>query len=94
MTQTLHILAPDSEIRRWTSDPDRFHNNRPTRKARLLYICRPVTVGVLSEYISTEIKSVIALVDTLEEGTHGIDIEFSPLQLRLIFNRIESALAV
>ncbi|MFT7639571.1 MAG: hypothetical protein ACI9G1_001307, partial [Pirellulaceae bacterium] len=34
-TQVLHALAPDNDIRGWTSSDDHFHNNRPTRRARL-----------------------------------------------------------
>jgi Predicted pPIWI-associating nuclease len=92
MTQVLHILAPDAEIRRWTSDPRQFNNGRPTRETRLLYICQPIANGALSDYIRTDIRSVIALGNVLQEGTHGVDADFSPLQFRLIFNRIEGAL--
>jgi predicted pPIWI-associating nuclease len=92
MTQVLHILAPDAEIRRWTSDPRYFHNGKPTREIRLLYICQPIANGALSDFIRADIRSVIALGNVLQEGTHGIDADFSALELRLIFNRIEGAL--
>lgn len=93
MTQVLHTLAPDAEIRRWTSDPLRFHKGKPTRETRLLYICQPIANGALSEYIRADIRSVIALADVLQDGTHGVDTDFSALQFRLIFNRIEGALS-
>jgi hypothetical protein len=92
MTQVIKILAPDTEIRQWTSDPGHFPNGRPTREIRLRYICRPVASGALLDYILADIRSVIALGNVLQEGTHGVDADFSPLQFRLIFNRMESAL--
>ena len=92
MTHVLHTLAPDTEIFQWTSDPRRFNNGRPTRETRLLYICQPVAVGALSDYVAAEIKSVLALGNVFQKGTHGIGVEFSPLQLQLVFSRIEGAL--
>jgi hypothetical protein len=92
MTQVLHILAPDEAVRRWTSDPRHFPNGKPSRESRLLYICQSIANGALSDYILAEIRSVIALHNVLQKGTHGIDADFSPLQFRLIFNRIEGTI--
>ena len=92
MTHILHRLAPDKEVSKWTSDPNRFHNDKPTRESRFLYICQGVTPGALSDYFAAEAKSVIALANVLQKGTHGLGVEFSPFQLQLILNRIEGIL--
>src|SRR5258705_4205619 len=43
-THLIHILAPDNEIKNWATDNTFFdEKGRPTRKARLLYICRNIT---------------------------------------------------
>jgi hypothetical protein len=91
-THVLHFLAPDEQICKWTSDPCRFHNGRPTRKSRFLYLFRPATSGALSDYLFAEITSLVALANVLQEGTHGIGVHLSPLELKLIFDRIEGAL--
>ena len=92
ITQVMQALAPTAKVLTWTSDPARFHNGKPTRQTRLLYICQSVAGGALSNYIDAKIKSVVALADVLQKGTHGIGVEFSSLELQLIFNGIEEVL--
>ena len=88
----MHALAPTAKVLEWTTDRARVPNGRPTRQTRLLYICQSVAGGALSDYFATKMKSVIALMDVLQKGTHGIGVEFSPLEMRLILNGIEEFL--
>ncbi|PZR74389.1 MAG: hypothetical protein DLM73_08035 [Chthoniobacterales bacterium] len=92
MTQVMHALAPTAKVLKWTSDPNQLHNGNPTRRARLLYICQSVTAGPLSEYMNLKIKSVAALADVVQKGTHEIGFQLSPLELQLMFNGAEEAL--
>jgi len=41
-THIIHTLAPDNAIKVWSNNPEHFFEGRPTRKARLLFICRGV----------------------------------------------------
>ena len=93
MTHILHRLAPDKEIFEWTSDPSRFYKGKPTRESRFLYVCQGVPPNALSGYFTAEAKSLIALAKVLQKGTHGLGVEFSPLQLQVILNRIEGMLS-
>jgi predicted pPIWI-associating nuclease len=91
-TQVIHLLAPDDKVMKWTCDPSLYHNSKPTREARLRYICSPATTPALADFIHKDVRSVLALAKVFQEGTHAVELVLSPLQVRLIFIRIESAL--
>jgi len=91
-TQVLHALAPDKEIQDWTSKSNHFHENRPTRRARLLFICRHIDCNPLSKFIQDDVKAALSLVDALNSGTHGVESHLSDAQLASIVARMESLL--
>ena len=91
-THVIHTLAPDADVKRWTTDPRRFHQGRPTRETRLLYICSPVAAGPLSDFVVTDVQSILALAKLFQHGTHAIEPTLSPVQMRLIFRRLEGVL--
>ncbi|TWU01441.1 pPIWI-associating nuclease domain-containing protein [Neorhodopirellula pilleata] len=89
-TQVLHGLAPDEEIKVWTSDKSHFHNNRPTRRARLLYICRRFSCDPLTKFVEDDVRAALTLVDSLNAGTHVVESKLTPFQLEAIVYRMES----
>ncbi|MEO0770904.1 MAG: hypothetical protein AAFY72_16030, partial [Cyanobacteria bacterium J06649_4] len=89
-THVLHYFAPDNDIKSWSSDPNHYHNNRPTRRARVLYICRRFSNGPLTKFVEADVKATLALVDSLNSGTHGIESKFSEAQLQAVVCRMES----
>lgn len=91
-TQVLHALAPDDDIRGWTSSDDHFHNNRPTRRARLLYICRHIDCDPLSRFVQDDVRAALSFVDSLHSGTHVVESRLSEVQLASIVSRMESLL--
>ena len=91
-TQVLHALAPDDDIRGWTSNDDHFHNNRPTRRARLLFICRHIDCDPLSRFVQDDVRAALSFVDSLNSGTHVVESRLSPVQLASIVSRMESLL--
>jgi hypothetical protein len=60
LTQVLHALAPDNEVFKWTSKPELFHNNRPTREARLLFICRNINDAPLSRFVKDDVRAYLS----------------------------------
>lgn len=89
-TQVLHGLAPDAEIKAWTNDKTHFHNNRPTRRARLLYICRKFSCDPLTKFVEDDVRAALTLVDSLNAGTHVVESKLTPFQLEAIVYRMES----
>ena len=88
VTHILHQLAPDAAIRAWTNDPKYFDNGRPTREARIEYISRSVQPE-LSGFIKQDVKAMIALINTLNGGTHEIERNLSDAGLEAICVRVE-----
>ena len=89
----LRQLAPDDDIRAWNTNPDYYyHKDKPTRKARLLYICREIDSGPLSEFVDKEVSSILALIKELSNEVHAIPCRLTDQQLQWLVNRIESLL--
>lgn len=82
-------LAPDDKIRGWNTDPIYYHNNRPTKKARLLYLCREFDAEPLSEFVETDVKSVLSLIDALNAEAHVVSRRLNDRQLHALVDRTE-----
>ncbi|GEM_PF-3261700 len=92
LTQIIHRLSPDEKVKTWSSSPDHFHNGRPTRKARLLYICRELNHPPFDDFLIKDIDAVLAGMQVFEEGTHAIDPRFTRSQIDLLKSRLESSI--
>jgi len=88
-THVIHLLAPDDSIRTWTNAYDLYHNGRPTRRAKLLYINRRINVDPLSSFVNSDVDSAITLIDALNAETHGITSRLTERQLQAMVYRIE-----
>lgn len=91
-THLFHILAPDDAIKKWTSDPTHYHEGRPTRKARLLFICRNINNDPFNAFVKKDVDATIAFIDIFQKGTHDIDPVFSPNHLVTIKSKAENTL--
>lgn len=89
-THVLHGLAPDAKIKKWTNDANNFHDNRPTRRARLLYICRNFSCGPLSKFVEDDVRAALTLIDSLNAGTHVVESKLTTYQLEAIVYRMEA----
>lgn len=92
-TQVLHLLAPDDEIKDWDDSPQNFDDhNRPTRKARLKFICREINHGPLLDFIKADIKAVLEFLNLFQRGTHQVVSSFTEEQLNALLVRLEGTL--
>jgi hypothetical protein len=79
----MQALAPDEK---------NFANGRPTRKSRLIFICRNLQGGDYEKFLIKDIAAMLELIDLFQQGTHGIEPDFTEIQLRALKFRVESAL--
>ncbi|MGQ0736334.1 MAG: hypothetical protein ACT4QD_22105 [Acidobacteriota bacterium] len=79
----LHDLAPDDEVMTWTQDPNHYHQGRPTRQARVLYICRHVNYGPYGRYLKRSVNATVAFFDA-RNGLHEVRPDVCDFQLRLM----------
>lgn len=92
-TQVMHRLAPDEDIEAWSSDPRHFgEKNRPTRRARLLYIVTGLDHDPFTEFLGADIDSLLTLTGAFQSGAHKAETELSLRQMRLVFHRAGSTL--
>ena len=90
MTQILHRLAPDEDVRKWSNLAEHYSKDRPTRRARLLFICRHFSSGPLDKFVELDVNAVIKLFDALNGGTHVVTSKLTEPQLHAIVCRAES----
>jgi hypothetical protein len=91
-THLLQILAPEDDIIKWICDPSYFHEGKPTRKARIEYICRNIKGKRFVEFKKNEIKAVLTFINILQEGTHSLESEFTAADLVVIKSKAEASL--
>ncbi len=89
MTHVLHLLAPDDEIRKWNTEPSLYHEGKPTRMARLRYICRSIDQAPFGEFVKSDCRSMLATFDLFQRGTHELEVGFTPEQLKALAARAE-----
>jgi len=88
----LHRLAPDEQVQEWARDRGLVDGGRPTRRARLLYICRSMECDALSKFLEQDAQSTLALMNALNSGTHAVTSRLTCGQLRALVLRMESLL--
>jgi hypothetical protein len=92
LTHVLHTLAPDDRVIAWAASDKLIHNKQPTRRARLLYICRAIDCGPLTRFVEEDVDATLSFIDTLNSGTHAVESQFTPAQLASLISRLESLL--
>jgi hypothetical protein len=92
VTHVLHHLAPDPLVLVWIVDPKHLHNNKPTRAARIYYICRAINGGAFAKFVEADVRSALACIDLFQQGTHKIENAFNDAQLAALVTRTECML--
>jgi Predicted pPIWI-associating nuclease len=90
ITHILHKIAPDNKIKKWSQNDEHYHNKRPTRKARILYICRRVNHGSFASFLKFDIDAFIQIIDLFNKTVHGLEILFSDIQIDLLQMKSEA----
>jgi hypothetical protein len=91
-TQILHKLAPDEAFFKWNQDELNLYNGRPTRKGRLLYICRNINCDPFKTFVDQDILAALVFLDLVQKGTHAKKKPFNERQLKALLIRMESLL--
>lgn len=89
-THVLHLLSPDRAVQAWSTSPDDFANGRPTRKARLRFICRNIKHGAFDDFVDKDIETMVQVFDFLNKGTHEITSNFTESQILALKVKAES----
>jgi len=91
-TQVLHRLAPDDKISKWSTNESDYYSGRPTRPARIRYICREINRDSFERFVKCDVKSILELLRLFQEGTHAPEPAYTDRQLSAMRVRMENAI--
>jgi len=91
-THVMHTLAPDDKVMAWSTAPEHYDKGRPTRRARLLYICRALNQEPFSTFLEKDIDAGLEFLQLFQRGTHEVVPKYTHFQLRIMLVRMESLL--
>jgi len=93
-THVLHILVPDDQYAQWDVKKENYHEGRPTRRGRFLYLSRNLdgSGSQFAKLLRLEIDSTLAMIELFQAGTHGIKPSIAPNELQFIKIKAESTL--
>jgi len=89
----LRRLAPDELVSAWITgninQHDLLHEGRPTRRARVLYVCRELNNDPLKEFLTHDTRALVKLIE-LFNRVHELETELTDEQLRAILLKTDS----
>jgi len=91
-TQVIHRLAPGEEIKKWSTNESDYHNGKPTRSARIRYICREINQAPFEDFVRFDVRSISELLNLFQEGTHTPKSTYTEGQLQAMRVRMENSI--
>ncbi|MEJ1419980.1 MAG: hypothetical protein Q2484_05400 [Candidatus Sedimenticola sp. (ex Thyasira tokunagai)] len=89
----LRRLAPDDLVAAWilgvSNQKDLLHEGRPTRRARVLYVCRELNNDPLTDFLMHDTRALVKLIE-LFNRVHELETELTDEQLRAILLKTDS----
>jgi len=87
----LRRLAPDEEVKHWLPKEKKelLYKEKPTRKARILYICRYINHEPLQDFLDKDTDAFVKFLEFLNR-VHEPDPKLELEQLKAILTRAES----
>jgi len=87
----LRRLAPDEHVLGWVprNEKELLHDGRPTRRARVLYVCRNLNHDPLTDFVIQDTRALVKLVDFFNR-VHELEPELTDEQLRVLLLRTDS----
>ena len=83
-------LAPNEQIMSWIGDSgDYLHEGKPTRRARIDYICREFNHAPLSQFMLHDTKAFVEMIGFFNR-VHQLDNGLTDSQLRALILRSDS----
>ncbi len=91
----LRRLAPDDLVTAWilslANQKDLLHEGKPTRRARVLYVCRELYNDPLSEFVIQDTKALVKLIEFFNR-VHELETKLTDEQLRAILLKSDPSL--
>ena len=89
----LRRLAPDDLVAAWipgvSNQKDLLHDGKPTRRARVLYVCRDLNNDPLTDFLMHDTRTLVKMIE-LFNRVHELETALTDEQLRAILIRTDS----
>lgn len=87
----LRHIAPDDAVLGWvpTDEEVLLHKGKPTRRARVLYVCRGLNNSPLSDFVDHDTSALVKLLEIFNR-VHELESELTDEQLRALMLRTDS----
>ncbi|KAA6185880.1 hypothetical protein F2Q65_07790 [Thiohalocapsa marina] len=89
----LRCLAPDDLVATWipgvSNQKDLLHDGKPTRRARVLYVCRDLNNDPLTDFLMHDTRALVKMIE-LFNRVHELETALTDEQLRAILLRTDS----
>lgn len=89
----LRRLAPNDLVAAWipgiANQKDLLHEGKPTRRARVLYVCRELNSDSLTDFLLHDTRALVKLIE-LFNRVHELETELTDEQLRAIVLKTDS----
>ena len=89
----LRRLAPDESVAAWISgnvnQEDLLDKGKPTRRARVMYVCRELNNDPLTEFVIHDTRALVKLIE-LFNRVHELESTLTDEQLRAILLKTDS----
>lgn len=89
----LRRLAPDDLVAAWipgvSNQKDLLHKGKPTRRARVLYVCRELNNDPLTDFLMHDTQALVKMID-LFNRVHELETALTDEQLRAILLKTDS----
>jgi len=87
----LRCLAPDAPVIAWVPEKNKelLHEGRPTRRARVMYVCRSLNNEPLIDFVVQDTRALVKLVEVFNR-VHELESELTDEQLRALLLRTDS----
>lgn len=84
-------MAPDESVLSWipANNGNWLHEGKPTRSARLRYLCREIEHGPMDDFVIADTKAMVKFIEILNRA-HQLEIKLSSQQLQALLHRTAS----
>ena len=91
LSNLLRKIAPDERVLTWIpkGSDNWLHEGRPTRRARLHYLCREIEHGPMDDFVISDTKATVKFIE-LFNRIHQPEVKLSDKQLHALLHRTES----
>jgi hypothetical protein len=90
--EVMDYLSPDDQIKDWSKSKEDYHDNKPTRRAKLRFITRNINHDALSDFVEKDIAAILAAIKIFQAGTHVANSKLTEPQIAALIARVESTI--